>query len=158
MDPISKEVIQLIKDDPSQGYLLAMALTTNILDINNNEKRKKLFLQFIDINPEVIKYIPFQSVWDEDILLLLAKKKEFDRLETILEINEYMKFAAHYQVIAHKNVFSYEFCKLILKQSDTFFKYFPEEFKHAFIFVEARVERIQESAFEKRRHVLKLLK
>ena len=154
MVDIPEEYIDEVKKNDLCGFRLA-----NHLAIGNELIMTTLLVKFVDINSKIAKHIPFDYVWNEDILLLLANKKEEYILLTIFALYDYLKDlpGEEYIMLKTRNVFSEEFCILLLALSNEFLKYIPEEYKTAIVLVKARLLQVKRNAVERRRHILRIL-
>jgi hypothetical protein len=153
MVDIPEEYIDEIKKNDKRGFQLANHFA------NGNELiLRTLLFNFVDINPRIAKHIPFDYVWNEDILLLLANKKEETILLTIFALYDYLKDlpGEEYVMLKTRIVFSEEFCILLLALSNEFLEYIPEEYKTAIVLVKARLLKVKRNAVERRRHILRI--
>jgi hypothetical protein len=154
MVDITEEYITEVKKNDLCGFRLA-----NHFAQGNDLILRTLLFKFVDINPRIAKHIPFTHVWNEDILLLLAHKKEEYILLTLFALYDYLKELpdAKYVPLKTRNVFSEEFCILLLALTDEFLEYIPTEYKNAVVLVKARLLRMERNALQRRRHILRLL-
>lgn len=154
MVDIPEEYIEEIKNDDKCGFRLA-----NHFANDNDLILRTLIFNFIDINPRIAKHIPFDYIWNEDILLLLARKKEQNILLIIFSIYAYIKDVPdeEYVILKTRNVFSEELCILLLALSNKFLEHIPKEYKNAIVFVKARLLQKERNTIERRRHILRIL-
>ena len=120
-----QKVISEIKTKPSSGYSLSRTLA------ESEEDRNNLLINFIDINPNVVRNVPFHLIWNEDVITLLARKKQKDLLSLIFKINDYMKTTDVYlEYNLHtKYPFTDDNCILLFGLGNEFLQYIPKELK-----------------------------
>jgi len=152
MELISPEHVEKFLLDPKFGYHLAVQLAND-----NDLNLKEILLYFIDLNPIIVRHIPFSQIWDKEVLLLLARKKQFSLLGKIIEMHNYMKPMRAHQMIVDKVVFTDELCRLMIRQDWKYSKYFPKEFLIIENVVPALVDHYQDKAFDKRKHIMNLI-
>ncbi len=154
MVDIPEEFIEEVKKNDLCGFRLANHFA------NGNELiLRTLLFEFVNINSKIAKHIPFDYIWNEDILLLLINKKEESILLTIFALYDYLKDLPDEESVALKtrNVFSEEFCILLLALSDEFLEFIPKEYKNAVVLVKARLLKVERNAIKRRRHILRLI-